>query len=239
MLGIKISAFLLITIYLYFPVTAIGDSSMQEKTFKPASTFSQLSIDAIMEEVEKRYSLSDFSALFFQESTLKAMEITDTASGFARFKHPGMMLWQYEKPDEQTIITDGINLWIYRPEDNQVMIGKAPSYFGEGKGASFLTDIKILRQSFDIANTNGDKDAPESKGNKIVKLIPKNKNPDFVKLYLCISLKNYDIIQFVSYNAYGDRTRIEFKNLQFYQTLEKSMFQFKIPDGADVVQLDN
>ena len=32
------------------------------------------------------------------------MDITDTASGKAFFKRPGMMRWEYEEPDRQVIV---------------------------------------------------------------------------------------------------------------------------------------
>ena len=73
------------------------------------------------------------------------------ASGKVYIKYPGMMRWEYEKPDRQIIITDADKLWIYRPEDNQVMTGKAPTFFRDGKGASFLSDIRLIRQKFDIS----------------------------------------------------------------------------------------
>ena len=90
---------------------------------------SNLSLDQILEGMEKRYANSRFFAKFFQESTIKAMEITDFASGKVYVRHPGKMRWEYEKPDRQIIITDGFKLWIYRPEDNQVMTGSAPDFF--------------------------------------------------------------------------------------------------------------
>ncbi|MCK7504218.1 MAG: outer membrane lipoprotein carrier protein LolA [Desulfobacterales bacterium] len=107
-------------------------------------------LDYILKEVEKRYTGSQFSADFLQESTIKSMEITDFASGRLYVRYPGMMRWEYEKPERQVIITDGKKLWIYRPQDNQVMVGGAPVFFRDGKGASFLSDIRLVRKKFNI-----------------------------------------------------------------------------------------
>ena len=62
------------------------------------------------------------------------------------FQTSRKMRWEYETPDRQTIITDNKTLWIFRPEDNQVMIGKAPSFFEGGKGFSFLSNMKLIQQ---------------------------------------------------------------------------------------------
>jgi outer membrane lipoprotein-sorting protein len=107
-------------------------------------------LDYILKELEKRYTGSQFSADFLQESTIKSMEITDFAAGRVYVRYPGMMRWEYEKPEPQVIITDGHKLWIYRPLDNQVMTGNAPVFFRDGKGASFLSDIRLVRQKFTI-----------------------------------------------------------------------------------------
>ena len=195
---------------------------------------SLLTLDEIMERVEKRYAVSGFFARFTQASTLKALEITDTASGKVFVKRPGMMRWEYEKPDRQIIITDGKMLWIYRPEDNQVMLGKAPVFFGDGKGAGFLSDMKLVRRKFSIAL-----EKKESANNYVLKLIPRKKTLGISVIYLSISKKTFNIVQIVTYNSYGDETRIELDDIQVKQNMENSGFTFKIPEGVDLLQLDD
>ncbi len=194
---------------------------------------SSLALDDIIERVENRYNVSSFSARFAQASTLKAMEITDTASGLIFVKRPGMMRWVYENPERQIIITDGNILWIYRPEENQVMVGKAPAFFGNGKGAGFLSDIKLIRKKFSIFL-----EKKESDDYHVLKLLPKEQSIDLSVIYLSISKKTFDIVQIVTHNSYGDETRIELSNIQFKQHLDDSIFSFKIPEGVDILQID-
>jgi outer membrane lipoprotein carrier protein len=94
-----------------------------------ATEKTDLSVDQILDRVEDKYTNSKFAADFIQKSTIKAMNITDMATGKVYIKYPGMMRWEYENPDRQIIITDGDKLWVYRPQDNQVMTGKAPTFF--------------------------------------------------------------------------------------------------------------
>ena len=115
-----------------------------------ATAAQDLSVDQILERIEAIYTASEFSARFIQASTIKAMDITDSASGLLFIKYPGKMKWEYQEPESQIIVTDGDQLWMYRPADNQVMLGKASSFFSEGKGAGFLSDIRLLRKDFDI-----------------------------------------------------------------------------------------
>ncbi len=195
---------------------------------------SSLSLDEIIAQVEKRYTGSGFSARFDQKSTIKAMDITDTAFGMVFIKHPGMMRWEYEAPEKQLIITDSKTLWIYRPGDNQVMTGNAVSYFGNGKGASFLSDIKLIREKFTVTL--------EEKIEKccyVLKLLPKEKKFDIAVIYLTVSKETFELVRIVTYNSYEDETRIEMSNFQFNQQLNDSLFTFIIPSGADILQIED
>jgi len=193
-----------------------------------------LSLDGIVKKIEKRYETEGFSAKFTQKSVLKAMEITDTASGKLLIRRPGMMRWEYEVPDKQMIITDSVSLWIFRPEDKQVMVGKAPAYFGDGKGISFLSDIKIIRQNFEVTL--------EDKMNEAccytLKLLPKEKKYNIEVIYLLISKTTFDVVQIVTYNAYGDQTQINLSDFKFGLKLDKAIFNFTVPEGVDILKLD-
>ncbi len=194
---------------------------------------SRLSLADIIKKIEKRYAVPGFSAQFSQTSTIKAMEITDSASGKAFFKRPGKMRWEYETPDRQIIMTDNKTLWIFRPEDNQVMIGKAPSFFEGGKGFSFLSDMKLIQQKFSIALEKKTQDDYYE-----LKLLPREKAFDVSVIYLSVSTRTFDVVRIVTENSYGDETRIVFNDIQFRKKIDDSMFSFKLPQGIEVLNLD-
>jgi outer membrane lipoprotein carrier protein len=173
-----------------------------------AAESASLTVDHILDRVENKYTDSNFSADFIQKSTIKAMEITDLAKGKVYIKYPGMMRWEYEKPDRQIIITDADKLWIYRPEDNQVMTGNAPTQQGQSDLFYYL------------------------------KLIPLEKTLDISMIHLMISKKTFNVLQVATLNFYGDETRIDLINSAFGVNLDDTMFSFKIPEGVDVLQID-
>jgi outer membrane lipoprotein carrier protein len=195
-----------------------------------------LSVDQILDRVENKYTDSEFSADFIQKSFLKAMDIIDQASGKVYIKYPGKMRWEYEKPDRQIFITDGEKLWVYRPDDNQVQVGKAPSFFKSGKGASFLSDISLVRQKFDISLKKGKQD--EDDPFYYLKLIPREKTLDITEILLMVSKQTFNVAQIITIDLYGDENRIDLLNFAFGVNLDDSLFSFSIPEGADVLQLD-
>jgi outer membrane lipoprotein carrier protein len=190
-------------------------------------------LDYILKELEKRYTGSQFSADFLQESTIKAMEITDFASGRVYVRYPGMMRWEYEKPERQAIITDGHKLWIYRPLDNQVMTGNAPVFFRDGKGASFLSDIRLVRQKFTITLH-----PPEGEYLYELRLVPREKTLNISQIRLYVVPRAFTIARIVTLDDYGDDTRIDIVNPQFNVELDPALFKFDIPKGADVQKID-
>ncbi|MFO7838212.1 MAG: outer membrane lipoprotein chaperone LolA [Desulfosalsimonadaceae bacterium] len=187
---------------------------------------------AIISRLESRYGGADIAAEFSQESTLKVLDITDTATGKVWFKHPGMMRWEYEAPDPHAIITDGQTLWIYRPQEQQVVVGDALEYFGNGKGASFLSNITLLKKQFRV-----EKSKAEESGFYSLELTPEGENLDLKKIFLRVDKKDYLVRQVLTENIHGDITRITFKNISFPEELSVSRFAFDIPAEADVIKM--
>lgn len=224
-------AFLLTACLVCPPVLTAPALALQTGTPASGNTDKAL-CDTILQNLEKRYNTADFSARFAQESTIKAMNITDTAAGQVWFKHPGMMQWEYERPERYAIISDGKTLWIFRPEDNQVVIGKAMSYFGNGKGASFLSNFNLVKDTYTVTQA----DAP-GPGQYALKLVPKKKQLDIAAIFLYVDSTVFEIKRVVTQNEYGDETRIDFSRLKF-APLDASLFNFQIPAGAEVLQME-
>ena len=210
--------------------TSLADTVVEQKD---QAGDLKLSIDQILDEVEKVYTAAGFSADFIQASTIKAMDITDSAAGKLSVKYPGKMRWVYQTPEEQIIVSDGEHLWIYRPQDNQVLRGQAATFFGDGKGAGFLSDIRKIRDDFSITL----EDIRFGDFYSLV-MVPRQKTWDLVRINLLVSKQDYHITQVYTYNAYEDVTRIEFSNLVFNGAMEPSLFEFKMPDNVDILELE-
>jgi outer membrane lipoprotein carrier protein len=206
--------------------------SIQDFGQRAFAAESDLTLDQILDRLEQHYTNKSFTAEFGQESTLKAMDITDYASGKMYVRYPGMMRWEYEKPEKQIIITDGKRLWIYRPDDNQVMTGSAPAFFSDGKGASFLSDIKLIREKFNISKVQSTDDYFYE-----LKLEPREKALDVSDIRISVTKNTFTVIRIITYNSYGDENRIELINNTFNVKLDDSLFSFDIPPGADVLKL--
>jgi outer membrane lipoprotein carrier protein len=190
-------------------------------------------IDRIVAQIEKRYNVPGFMADFYQLSTIKAMDISDEAAGKMYVRKPAMMRWEYERPERQVIITNVERLWIYRPEDNQVVVGKAPAFFAGGRGAGFLADITVLRRKFDVTIAPSDDERLH-----VLRLVPIEKTIDVTHILLHVAKADHTVQRVVTYNTYGDETRIDLMNSRFDRVPALNLFNFTIPEGTDVVTMD-
>jgi outer membrane lipoprotein carrier protein len=188
-------------------------------------------VEEVLRQVEARYTRGGFTARFHLISTLKAMQVTDEAAGRLFVKYPGKMRWAYETPNKMLFVTDGQSLWMYQPEDNQVTVGLASEVLGGRGGASFLSDIRLLREAFDITLDPGGRDDIVR-----LKLLPRGEAQDIAEVYLKIRRDTHDIVEVITNNLYGDQTRIELMDFDFNARLPEHLFRFEIPEGTDVLQ---
>ena len=208
---------------------AFSDNTLS-KSHLPTSTAPLL--EKVIDRMEARYGQKGFSSTFFQTSTLKVLEITDSATGRIFIKRPDRMRWEYDTPEKQLIISDGETLWIHRPDDNQVMIGKAPAFFNGGRGAGFLSDITQIRNHFNIDLITGGESLEYT-----LNLIPKVPTDEVKLVILAVSKETFDVLRVTTYNAYEDETQLIFSDLQFYEALDDSLFHFSPPEKSEILEI--
>lgn len=187
--------------------------------------------EQILTAIEKKYSQKSFEADFIQISRLEALETEETASGHALFKHPGKMRWQYLLPEQHEIITNGKSLWIYRPAENQVMIGDASDFFKSGAGGAFLSDISLIRKNFSIYIQE---DTPD---HAVLNLTATKKLPDISAAVIRVSKPDYLIEKVITYNEFKDSMEFEFTNIKF-NPVNPEVFEFKPPTGINLIEMD-
>lgn len=218
---------LLTVIFLLVWLTAVWSPAAQ-------SGSDEITASELLKQIQHTYGCGSFQARFDQTSTLKAMDITDTASGRAYFMEPGKMRWEYVEPEPQQIITDGKRLWIYKPQENQVLTGDASALFGEGQGVSFLAAISTIAEKNAISIDH----ERQKDGYYTLKLVPDEKTADIEAIYFYVSKQSGLVEELETINAYDDITRIVFSDIRLGGSIDSSLFTFTPPEGADVLLLD-
>jgi outer membrane lipoprotein carrier protein len=191
-----------------------------------AETSEQQALDAIQKEYE---NILTFEADFTQKSYVKMMNQTQSVKGTVKIKKPGKMKWVYGAPDTQILISDGKNLWLYIPEEEQATKVPVESIYSSNTPALFLAGKGKLTQSFNVESVS------EENRNILVNLVPKSEDQGLARLILHADKKNYQITGSTVYDKLGNKTEIKFSRARINREIPEEQFQLKTPPGVEIL----
>ena len=200
--------------------------------------------------------IHDFQADFFQESHIASIGRTQRGQGVVSFKFVpsaggtsplAMFRWEYREPSVQEIISDGQIMWVYLPENRQVIesdISQLNAEQGENP-VTFLSGLGNLSQDFLI---NWGSSQKVASGGYLLQLEPRKESQFIQKIEIVVSelavnrwLKQqktgdiFPILATLITDPNGNRTAIEFRDVQVNQELADQLFSFERPEGVELV----
>lgn len=176
---------------------------------------------------------NDFAATFVQESELKSFNEKQIAEGKVYFMKPGKMKWEYQKPELQTIVVNNKKVWIYSPEENQVIETKIDKLGAVAIYDLFLSDKINLMKLFRVSAI---KQKEKSKNKELfLDLFPKNNEVNIKKIMLKLNKIHYQIESFIIHDKMENITAITFSDIKINKGLNTSTFDFKIPEGVELI----
>lgn len=171
-------------------------------------------------------SLQTLQADFVQSVQDSRGQVTDKSSGKLAIKKPGKFRWDYAKPNEQTIVSDGARIWLYDPDLEQVTIRRADLSL-QGTPAMLLSGEGNLRDSFEVEHVE------QHDGMMVINLTPKRSDTDFKLVQM--ALRKDQLVAMSLTDKLGQKTLLEFQQFKRNTTLSESLFRFVAPKGVDVV----
>lgn len=153
-----------------------------------------------------------------------------TSSGTFEFSRPNRFRFDYQKPFEQNIVADGQTLWLYDVDLNQVTARKQAQVLGSTPAALIASspDLNALRKDFKLEAV-ADRD-----GMQWVQATPKAKDGQLHSVK--IGFRGNDLGALDILDSFGQRSVISFSKLELNAGISPDAFQFKPPQGADVVR---
>jgi len=163
---------------------------------------------------------------FTQTVSGKSGRVTQQASGKMAFARPGKFRWDYAAPYEQVIVGDGVKLWLYDADLNQVTVKKLGDMIN-GTPAALLAGDNELEKLFTLKN------AASSDGLEWLEATPKNRDTSFERIRM--GFKGDALAQMELYDTFGQRTLLRFTHFERNASLSANRFRFSPPKGADVI----
>jgi outer membrane lipoprotein carrier protein len=196
----------------------------------PGTLFSETSEQQALDAIQRQYEkVSTFEADFTQRSYVKMMNQTQSIKGTVKIKKPGKMKWVYGAPDTQILISDGKNLWLYVPEEEQATKVPVESIYSSNTPALFLAGKGKLTRSFNVESVS------QENQNILVTLVPKNEDQGLARLILHADKKNYQITGSTVYDKLGNKTEIRFSRIRINREIPEEQFQLRTPPGVEIL----
>lgn len=189
-----------------------------------------LDVASVVRKVQERYdAIRDLVADVEQETHMAKLGKTLRTQGTVVFKKPGKMRWEMQNGVGETIVADGVTLWIYRPEDQQVIRMPFTEAFRSTTPISFLTGVGRISDDFDA--TLGE----QVDSRLALVLTPKRKEADLGSLRLFVQTDSFDIVGAEVTDPLGNVSRLRLKNILRNTGVPDERFAFQVPPGVDVL----
>lgn len=216
--------------------------------------------DTVLKAVQQRFSgdhtatrINDFSGNFYQKAHIASLGRTRTGRGtitmhFAMDKagNPLTKLrWLYEVPSNQQVISDGRTLWVYQPDNNQVMLSKIDDRQDHGNDPMlFLRNLARLEHFFTVSWATP---ARNEANDYRLQLTPKQSSSYIQNLTLTIPYwlldeaapAGFPLRRAAILDPTGNNTEIEFRQIRLNLNPPQEQFCFELPEKVEIVRLSD
>ncbi len=152
----------------------VNTAAAQGKAFECAKGSELASSEAhqLLGKVQTTYAaINTLHGNFKQDSYVAALDEQGTSSGEMWFGKPGKMRWVYANPRPQTVVINGGTLWLYQPENRQVVIDDIGNVLLSSLPVSFMMGLGNLSRDFELQG------ACSVAEGVVLRLVPQKKGP--------------------------------------------------------------
>ncbi len=202
-------------------------------------------------------AIHDFEADFSQESRIASLDRTQHGEGRVSIRFEprdparpslAMFRWEYAQPTNQVVVSDGHRLWVYVPENRQVIESEIDlaEHTRNDDPLTFLTGLGNLSRDFSIGWADPKQDP---QGNWLLALTPRRPAPLIASLRIVVDHRAVEafkadgstgrflpLLATTVTDPSGNSTSIEFSNIRVNRNLSPASFEFIPPAGVTVVR---
>ena len=163
----------------------------------------------------------------FEQSVIDAEgAIIDRTSGTLEIERPTRFRWSYSEPYEQWLVADGLNIWSYDLDLEQVTV-KPQAEALANTPALLLGGSEDALAQFDFGGTT------EEEITTWVRLEPKNKESGFNRVEL--GFVEDQLSRMVFYDNLEQRTLVALYDTKINEPIDANRFEFVVPEDVDLV----
>lgn len=171
--------------------------------------------------------LQTYEARFEQQILDASGQRLQQANGHMWLSRPGKFRWEVAAPYQQEVVSDGSEVYLYDPDLEQVTVQAldqrvthTPALLLSGSASELTANYEVSRSQQGSAET--------------FRLVPKTADTLFEELEMTFRGEQLRGLQMT--DSTGQRTAIEFLDVQANHAIDEGIFTFDIPAGTDVIR---
>lgn len=183
-----------------------------------------------LKRLQERYETTrTLAADFRQVVESPTLAGTLESKGKLAFAKPDRMRWDYDPPDQQTIVSDGETLWIYQPDEKQAIRAPMKEAFQSTTPVTFLAGLGRLERDFEAVLERDEEER------WLLRLTPRAE-ANIGTLRLAVRKRDASLEEARITDPLGTTTRILLSAERRNVDLAPALFRFDPPPGVDVVR---
>ncbi len=184
----------------------------------------------ITDKMQNRYEMiDDATASFTKHVKLGFSDIEQTYSGNIMIKKPTKLRMEAEN---ETIVTDGITVWLYSPVNNQVIVDKYKENQNSISPESFLLN---LPQTYYATLLSVGKE--KNSRTATLKLVPKDDRSFVKSVKIIVEQGSWNVQSIDVVDVNDTETTYTIRQLKLNTNLSDKTFVYTPPPGVEVVDL--
>lgn len=170
------------------------------------------------------------------EQIYRAPGIEQSESGVLFMKKPGLMRWEYREPEEKLFVADGRDSYLYVPADRQVMVRRFSPEELHSTPLQFLLGRGDIERSYEVS---WEKDFRQgANGTLALHLTSRRAETEYAYLVIEFEQRTFDLRRILVKELTGNTSEFFLTNLKTNVRPSDKLFHFKIPNGVEVVRID-
>jgi outer membrane lipoprotein carrier protein len=191
-------------------------------------------VDQVVDRMQQYYvKAKDLRGKFKQVYIDVLYNRRRTSYGELFVKKPGMMRWNYTKPERKSFIADGKELWVWEPKDKQAF--RNPLNTDTlSSGLTFLLGTGKLKDEFSVSYAQDKEDQLGAPGALVLRLEPKKPTAQYRYLLVAVAPGDYSVTESMVVSRHS-RNHFLFSELKTNTKLGTRVFRFKPPADARII----
>lgn len=163
----------------------------------------------------------------FEQSLVDANDVVvEESRGTVSIRRPGQFRWSYAEPYEQVLVADGLNVWSYDVDLEQVTV-KPQAEVLANTPALLLGGSRDVLDDFEFVDRSSDRQT------EWLRLRPKNQDNGFEQVEL--GFDDGVLRRMIFTDNLEQTTLIALFDVKLNESLDDELFTLAVPDDVDLV----